>query len=442
VLKSFEAYIKKEKLFLPTERVLLAVSGGVDSVVMMELFHRAGIEFAVAHCNFKLRGKESDGDEKLVRLMAAKYHVRFYSDDFDTLKYAKEKNISVQMAARELRYDFFETIREQLKFDYIATAHHQDDSVETFFINLIRGTGIAGLHGILPKQNKIVRPLLFASKDEIIAYAKKEKLKFREDSSNASDKYLRNRIRHHLVPMLKELNPDIDKTLMNEMIRLKEVEDIYKKEIENRRKRMVKKVDNQVLISIKELNKLSPLPSYLYEFLKPYNFNEDNTNKIISVINGEAGKQFISATHRLIKDRESLIIEKLGGANVKKVVIKIKKNQDEYIRGSVKLKFEVLNPGTEIIKSKNIAFLDFDKLKFPLELRKWREGDSFYPFGMKGKKKLSDFFINQKLSLIDKEKTWLLTSNGDIAWVAGIRIDERFKVTKATKKIYFAELVK
>ena len=346
------------------------------------------------------------------------------------------------MAARELRYDFFETIREQLKFDYIATAHHQDDSVETFFINLIRGTGIAGLHGILPKQNKIVRPLLFASKDEIIAYAKKEKLKFREDSSNASDKYLRNRIRHHLVPMLKELNPDIDKTLMNEMIRLKEVEDIYKKEIENRRKRMVKKVDNQVLISIKELNKLSPLPSYLYEFLKPYNFNEDNTNKIISVINGEAGKQFISATHRLIKDRESLIIEKLGGANVKKVVIKIKKNQDEYIRGSVKLKFEVLNPGTEIIKSKNIAFLDFDKLKFPLELRKWREGDSFYPFGMKGKKKLSDFFINQKLSLIDKEKTWLLTSNGDIAWVAGIRIDERFKVTKATKKIYFAELVK
>jgi tRNA(Ile)-lysidine synthase len=307
---------------------------------------------------------------------------------------------------------------------------------------LIRGTGISGLHGILPKQNKIIRPLLFATKEEIIGYAKKERLEFREDRSNESDKYLRNKIRHHLVPLLKELNPKIEDTINEDMGRLRGVEVIYKKEIEKRRAKLVKEKKDLVRISIKGLNKLASPETYLYEFLKCYNFNEDAALKIIEGINGEAGKQFYSATHHLVKDRDDLLIEKISEEDGEEKCVKIKKNQKRYKGNELNLKFQISDFKSEISKSSTVACLDFDKLKFPLELRKWREGDWFYPLGMKGKKKLSDFFINRKLSIIDKQNTWLLTSNGDIAWVVGIRIDERFKITKATKKIYFAELVK
>lgn len=434
--------IKKANLFASSDSILLTVSGGIDSVVMCELFHKAKLKFAIAHCNFQLREAESDADELFVKQLAKKYDVPFFCKQFNTSAYADEKNCSIQMAARDLRYKWFEEIRKREKFQYIATAHHQDDSVETFFINLVRGTGISGLHGILPKQGKIIRPLLFTNKGEIENFAKKNKLKYREDSSNASDKYVRNKLRHQVIPVLKELNPALGNTINENIQRLRDVELIYKNEIENKRKAFVKKEKKNHTISIEQLKKL-PLPyPYLYEFLKPYNFNATTVESIIAALSGESGKQFYSDTHRLIKDRNSLIIEKVPGVKNQELRINIHKDQKELIIEGIKLKFRTLheNPKSKILHPKSEC-IDFNKLEFPLEVRKWEKGDAFYPLGMKGKKKLSDFFIDKKLSISQKENTWLLTSKGKIVWVIGLRIDERFKITDKTKKIYFAELV-
>ena len=248
--KLFSTFINKNKLILSSNKILLTVSGGVDSVVMCNLFHNAGIKFGIAHCNFQLRGKESDGDEKFVENLADKYGVPFYCKQFDTKKYSKEHHISTQMAARTLRYNWFQEIRKKEGYTYIATAHHQDDSIETFFINLIRGTGIAGLHGILPKQGKIIRPLLFANKEDILKFSAKQDLSYREDSSNASDKYMRNKIRHSIVPVLRELNPKIETTISSTIKRLQDVETIYKSEIEKQRLNIVSEKDGSIFISI------------------------------------------------------------------------------------------------------------------------------------------------------------------------------------------------
>lgn len=447
MLQSFKTFIQKENLFTFTEKVLLTVSGGIDSIVMCELFHQAGLKFGIAHCNFQLRKEESDADENFVEELAEKYNITFHSISFDTDVYAKKNKVSIQVAARELRYKWFEEIREQFGYAYIATAHHMDDSIETFFINLIRGTGISGLHGILPKQGKIIRPLLFTNKNKIEVFAKKNKLKHREDSSNASDKYVRNKIRHHIIPALKELNPDLENTINKDIERLRDVEMIYKKDIENKSSKIVKKGKNDIRISIKELKKLSPLNTYLYEFLKPFGFNSASIEEITSSLNGISGKQFFSPTHRLIKDREFLLIEtkiknKESGQKIVEKKYSVKKNQKKISIDDLKIFFKSVSPKNHQLKVINsCANLDLDKLEFPLEIRKWKQGDFFYPFGMKGKKKLSDFFIDKKFSLHEKENTLLMTSNDNIVWVIGSRIDDRFKITEKTKKIYLAELV-
>ncbi len=440
--KTLLSYINKEKLFDPFNKVLLTVSGGIDSIVMCEIFSKAGLNFAIAHCNFQLRGNESNEDELFVKQLAEKYKVPFFYKRFNTSSYANKKGVSIQMAARELRYEWFEEIRKKKKLDYIATAHHQDDSIETFFINLIRGTGISGLHGILPKQGKIIRPLLFTTKNDIETYAKKYKLTFREDSSNASDKYVRNKIRHHVIPVLKELNPDLENAMNATIQRLRDVELIYKNEIRNMRAKIVKEEKNSTIISIDQLKKLKPATTYLYEFLKPYNFNASAVETIIDSLDGESGKQFYSTTHRLVKDRDGLIVEsQKSKVKSQKSKIQIKKDQKELIIDGRKLKFKTLVTTNYKLQTTNSsANIDFEKLKFPLEIRKWEKGDAFYPLGMKGKKKLSDFFIDKKLSISQKENTWLLTSAGKIVWVIGLRIDDRFKITLKTKKIYFVEL--
>lgn len=451
MLQAFLSYIKKEKLFTSSEKIVLTVSGGVDSIVMCELFHLAKLNFGIAHCNFQLRDDESDKDELFVEALAEKYDVPFHTISFDTLAYTKKTKLSIQIAARQLRYTWFEEIRKQFNYKFIATAHHQDDSIETFFINLIRGTGISGLHGILPKHEKIIRPLLFTNKNEIESFAKKTKLKHHEDSSNASDKYLRNKIRHHLIPLLKELNPNIEDAINNNIQYLHDVEQIYKKEIENKRTRIIKQENNNFIISIEQLKKLSPLPTYLFEFLKPYHFNSTVVNEIIESFDALSGKQFFSETHRLIKDREFLLLEsreknqdartKISDPGKKFIV---KKNQKKLIINDFELSFtsEILNPKSQIIKSHSIACLDFDKLEFPLEIRKWEKGDVFYPLGMKGKKLVSDFFIDKKLSISQKENSWLLTSKGKIAWILGQRLDDRFKISDKSLKIYFVKIVK
>jgi len=444
MLHSFLTYIAKEYLFKSHEKVLLTISGGSDSIVMCDLFHKAGLSFAVAHCNFQLRGSESDEDEAFVKELANKYKVTFHTIKFGTAAYTKKNKRSTQVAARELRYEWFEKIRKQYNYHYIATAHHSDDSVETFFINLLRGTGISGLHGILPKNNLIIRPMLFCDKTDIINYAKKNKLSYREDSSNASDKYVRNKIRHHVIPVLKEINSQLESTIKNNIAHLRDVELIYKNEIERQRKKIVTQEKNNTLISIKSLNKLSASVTYLYEFLKPFNFNETIVDEITNALNAESGKQFFSPTHRLVKDREFLIIEDRR-QNTEDYGVKffIKKNQKEFITDTLTLKFSKIKKNSifNFQFSTKIAQLDFDKLEFPLEIRKWQQGDSFCPLGMKGQKKLSDFFIDKKISVTQKENTLLLTSNGKIIWVIGHRIDERFKITEKTDTIYIAELV-
>jgi len=443
MLQSFFSHIKKDHLFLPSEKILLTVSGGIDSIVMCELFQQAKLNFGIAHCNFNLREEESDEDEIFVEALAEKYHVSFHSISFDTKSFAKKNKLSIQVAARQLRYDWFEEVREQFNYTYIATAHHRDDSIETFFINLIRGTGITGLHGILPKQGHIIRPMLFTNKEEIVSFAKKNKLKHREDSSNLSEKYVRNKIRLSLIPLLKELNPNIENTITEDIERLREVEIIFKNEIENKKNKIVIQETNNISISIKELKKLKPQSAYLFELLKPYGFNSANVREIIHSLDSISGKQFLSETHRLIKDREKLIIESCVSKTKQKNDHFISKTQMEIKIGTHQLQ---MSTGTIFKKfkpspSKNIASLDLDKLHFPLEIRKWEKGDVFQPLGMKGKKKVSDYFIDEKFSVSDKENTWLLCSEGEIVWIVGQRLDDRFKITDKTKKIYFVSLV-
>ncbi len=443
MLESFLKYIKEQKLIDPSDKILLAVSGGVDSVVLCKLLHQAKIKFAIAHCNFTLRGEESDEDELFVEGLAEQYNVAFHSISFDTNSFAKKNKLSVQVAARELRYKWFDEIKTQFNFTLIATAHHQDDSIETFFINLLRGSGIRGLHGILPKQGDIIRPLLFVNKVEIETFAKKNKLKFRRDSSNNTDKYLRNKIRHKLIPLLNTINPSANKNIADTIENLREVEAIYLKSIEKKKLKIVEEKNGLVKISIKELEKLKPLSAYLFEYLYPLGFNSKMIDDILESLNSESGKQFFSGTHRLIKDRNYLIIstnEKIIDSKNINIIV----SQKEIKVGSNKIVFKKMlhSKKVDLKVSKDIAQIDFEKLKFPLQLRKWEHGDTFHPIGMKGKKKLSDFFIDQKFSLIEKENTMVLISDNKIVWIVGHRIDDRFKITDKTKQIYFANLLK
>lgn len=442
MLSSFLTYIKKEKLFKPTDKVLLTVSGGIDSVVMCDLFHQAKIKFAIAHCNFQLRGKESNDDEKFVKALAKKYTVECFHLAFNTSTYAKKHQLSTQVAARELRYDWFEKIRKEHGYKYIATAHHKDDVIETFFINLMRGTGIKGLHGILPKNKKIIRPLLFCNKEEIKAYTQKNKLRYREDSSNASDKYVRNKLRHHVIPLLKTINPQLEDTMMNNIQHLREVETIYFEAIKQQRNAIVKEVDATMQISIPLLQTTNTPTTLLFEFLKPYGYSEAVVHEIIAALNGVSGKQFTSATHRLIKDRDFLIITKKSSIPEQQT-LRVNKTQKEIVLDNCKLYLSKIskNATFEVRRSANIAQVDFDTLSFPLKIRKWKEGDTFQPIGMKGKKKVSDFFVDTKLSIVQKEKTWILcTSKDEIVWIVGYRIDDRFKIREKTQKVYVAEV--
>ncbi|MDD5571398.1 MAG: tRNA lysidine(34) synthetase TilS [Bacteroidales bacterium] len=434
MLKQFTEFIEKENLFKKNDRIILAVSGGIDSVAMCDLFYKAEFNFSVAHCNFGLREQESDMDELFVQELAHKYKASFFSELFETKKYSEENKISIQMAARELRYGWFNWLTETTDYKYVAIAHHFDDVVETFFINILRGTGISGLHGIAAKNKKIIRPLLFAKRKEIEEYVLKNKLKYREDKSNNENKYLRNKIRHDIIPIFKEIHPEFENTIKGNIERLKDVEKIYKNEIEKVQKNLVVENKNTTTISIKELKKINPLRTYLYELLSPFNFNFSNVGNIIENLDDISGKQFLSPTHRLIKDRNELIITKINDEQKNEYLINY---GDTLIEAPLKISIRKtpFNKSTGIQKDKNTATFDADKLSFPLKIRKWENGDCFHPFGMKNKKKLSDFFIDEKFSLVEKENTWVVCSGNKIAWIAGHRIDDRFKVDDKTKNI-------
>jgi len=437
MLERFLQYINRHKLIDTRDRLLLAVSGGIDSMVMCELFHQSGIRFDIAHCNFSLRGEESDGDELFVRNLAERLNVSVHIKFFDTLTYAGKEGISIQMAARDLRYQWFSQLALEQGFDKIAIAHNLNDQAETFFINLLRGTGIAGLRAMKPFHEGFIRPLLLFSREEIENFASENGCKFREDSSNSSDKYLRNRIRHHLLPLLKELQPALYPIFSENIERLTNTETVYLNEIERQRQWVVRVSGKRHLINIERLNQLNPLQTYLFEFIKPFGFNETSVIQLISVLSDIPGKTFLSATHRLIKDRDSLIIEPLSESKSDKLEVLIEADTKS-LETPFNVEFNVLNRHefTAFNPSPLIAWLDKDKLAFPLCLRSMQIGDRFRPIGMQGFRKLSDFLTDLKISLPDKQNTWVITSGNDIVWVVGHRIDDRYKITTGTKEIF------
>lgn len=437
MLEEFKRFVVKNALLKKGDTTLITVSGGRDSVVLCELFNKADFPFAIAHCNFQLRGKEANNDEAFVKKIASKYKVNFFSKRFKTEAFAKINKLSIQEAARVLRYEWFEEIRNQNSFDFIATAHHRGDELETFFINLIRGTGIAGLHGISVKRGVVIRPLLFAGRNEIDEFVKSNKLKFREDSSNTSDKYLRNKIRHKVIPLFEEINPSFRNTLSQEIKSLSEVERVYNHFVGL----TIKQILKNNTISISALKKSQFAEVVLYEILKKYQFNSDVSEEIFYSLNSESGKQFFSPNFRLVKDRESLIITERNSTK-KKGLFVVSENESQLVSPlEIELQKVKNFNNFKIPNDNKIACLDFEKLNFPLEIRKWREGDFFYPLGMRKKKKLSNYFIDIKLSIPEKENTWLLCSGGDIVYVFGKRIDERYKVEKQTKFIYLVRCI-
>lgn len=438
--EKFEAFVREQKLFDKNDRVLVALSGGVDSVVLATLMLRSGYTFSVAHCNFHLRGEESNRDERFVRSWAEKNKIKLFVSEFDTYEYMQQKGISLEMAARELRYSMFKNLMTSQGFSLLATAHHADDSAETFFINLLRGTGIAGLHGILPKHDNIVRPLLFATRKDIFDFAKANNIPFVEDSTNEETQFLRNKIRHRLFPLLKDLCPNFDTVIKKDIDRLRETEIVFRSVIERLRADIIEKESNICKINIDRLKKLHPIRILLYELLSEYGFNETDSNNVLASLDKESGKQFFSKTHRLLKDRNYLFITPLNAdQHQERYLLNESQNM---VNEPIHLVLETLEDLTfvNISKDRNIAMFDKDMLRFPLVLRHWKQGDAFVPFGMNKSKKLSDFFTSEKYSLIDKQQQWLLCSGDDIIWIVGRRTDNRYRISEKTKTILKIEI--
>ncbi len=440
MLSDLQSFINKEHLCQKNDRILLAVSGGIDSVCMFHQFLKAGYSIAIAHCNFGLRGKESDQDEIFVRNLAEEFDIPFFTVKFNTIEIAEKEGISIQMAARDLRYDWFEEIRNKYEYDLIAIAHNKDDIIETFLINLSRGSGLKGLSGIKPMNGEIIRPLLFAFRYEIIQFMNENNLDFREDSSNKSVKYSRNLIRHELIPLFERLNSGFKETMIENILRLKESEEVYLDNIESKKENIFKEENKQIILDIEQLKLLNPITTYMHEFLRPFGFSHTQISDIINSLDGISGKKFISLTHRLIKDRTKLIIEEISLINKKPFVIN---NIDESIEHPLNLRLTELNrtDNFEFSRNANTGSFDADLVEFPLTIRKWEKGDYFMPLGMHNLKKLSDFFIDNKFSISEKENVWILESGNKIVWIIGYRIDERFKVSNKTKKILQVDLI-
>ncbi|HKJ43410.1 MAG TPA: tRNA lysidine(34) synthetase TilS [Sunxiuqinia sp.] len=434
MLPELGKYIEREKLFNPTDRLVLAVSGGVDSMVMLDLFRQLPYDFVVAHCNFKLRGTESDGDEVFMRDYCGEHGIELYVKTFDTREFALQEGISIEMAARELRYKWFYELLDSLHYQYLLTAHHQDDLVETMLINLSRGTGIRGLSGIHPKKERRVRPLLFAAQQQIVDYAAAHQISYRDDATNDDTIYHRNLIRHEVIPLLEKVNSAFKRNAAKTANVLRETERIYQSKIEDEKQQLITRDRASLYLSIGYLKQSSFAETLLFEVLHPYGFNNDQTREIHLALDAEAGKSFYSDTHRLVKDREQLILSPLEEEGLSRYYIEADCLE---IDEPVRMQFLQLAKDGQFSFSKNpqIADVDLDKLQFPLVLKKWEQGEYFQPLGMDGFKKLSDFFIDEKFSIPEKESCWILFSSGKVVWITGHRIDNRFKITAETKRV-------
>lgn len=436
MLIKFQNHIEQNFPQLKDKKLLLAVSGGVDSMVLMHLFQQLHYDIAIAHCNFQLRGIESDGDELFVQVKSEKLKVKSYFIRFDTESYSKENKLSIQLAARKLRYDWFQELLSENKLDYLVTAHHLDDNVETFLINFTRGTGLVGLTGIPAQNENIIRPLLPFSRKEIENYALDNKIQWREDSSNASDKYFRNKLRHDIVPVLKELNIGFLDSFQNTLHHLQQAESLVDDASNLVYEKVVEQKENHVEIHLKALLQFKNYKAYLFQWLKTYGFSA--WNDIYDLVEAQSSKQVFSETHVLLKDRKKLILFER----------KTTKNDEIYFIESLNCKVNIplklvfsRFSGGKVVNS-NCIFVNEDKIKLPLTIRKWKEGDFFYPTGMTGKKKLSKYFKDEKYSLIDKENQWLLCSEDQIVWVIGKRADDQFITKETTQNTIIIELEK
>lgn len=436
MLDTLKKHIAHQFPFLGNKNLLLATSGGLDSMVMAHLFHQLDYTIALAHCNFQLRGLESFGDQKFVQEYADANDIPVFITQFDTQAFANDYKLSTQVAARDLRYNWFYELLETEDFDYVLTAHHADDNIETFLINLSRGTGLDGLTGIPAENGSVIRPLLLFSREEITNYAKENKIEWREDSSNASNKYVRNKIRHDLVPLLKELNPHFMSSFQKTQTYLQEsaamVEDasimVYQQ--------VVRQEEDQMYFNLSQLKRLPNYKSYLYQWLHEFGFSA--WDDVYDLADSQSGKQIFSREFRLLKDRDFLILSP----------IILEFDQQEYFIEKdaqdvkIPLNLSFCKVDDISVSSNTAIFVDEDALEFPLVLRKWKEGDNFQPLGMDGKtKKLSKFFKDEKFSLFDKQNCWILCSGEFIVWIVGHRQDERFKVNSATKQILKIDLL-
>ncbi len=441
MIEAFREHIERHGLCQKQERILVAVSGGVDSVVMLHLLYHSGYRLAVAHCNFQLRAEESDGDERFVRKLTEQYEIPIFVKSCDTRAYAEKEKISIEMAARRLRYSWFAELLETHQFQKLAIGHNKDDDTETFFIKLLRGSGLDGLKGILPKRENIIRPLLFASRKEILIYAREYQLPFREDSSNTSDDYLRNRIRHHWLPFYEKEFPGGTKALAESLKKLKTTETIFRQLLKEKRNRLFHRINSEINIDKSAICHLEPKAAWLFFLLEDFGFNHSAIDNLCQTLEAsQTGQMFYAEKYTLLNDSSKLIIRKKESASEKEFFI-------NDLTGSVNeplhLIFEQFpyHPDFSFAPDKTIAYFDADKLLLPLKLRHWRTGDRFVPFGMHGSKLLSDFFSDEKINRFERENLWLLFSDKKIIWVTGHRSSNHFRVTGKTKNILKITLI-
>jgi tRNA(Ile)-lysidine synthase len=441
LLTGFREYIDREQLFTAGEKILLAVSGGADSVVMAHLFHTAGFSFAIAHCNFQLRGEESERDEQFVSQLGAQYQVPVHKIRFDTAAYVATHRVSVQVAARELRYQWLEDTRNIHGYTLIATAHHMQDNVETVLMNFCKGSGLAGLHGILPRQGAIIRPLLFAQKEEILAYVEKHALAFVEDSSNPTDKYTRNFFRHRVLPPMQEAYPGAVLHMAGTIERIREAELLYQEAVARHTKRLLEQKGNSFMVPVLKLQKTRPQHTIAYELFRAFGVTPAQVGQVLELLQRESGRYVATPTHRIIRNRQWLLITPQAQQEADHIVIEKDQAHIHAADGHLKLRVQERAALGSIPTAAHIACLDSRHIRYPLILRRWKQGDYFYPLGMDKKKKLSRFFIDQKLSLPQKEQVWVLESAKRIVWIVGMRIDNRFKITDSTKEVLCLEMI-
>lgn len=435
LLNRFREFAESRRLFQQGERVLTAVSGGSDSVAMLDLLLRSGVEPIIAHCNFHLRGDESDAEEEFVANLADAFKIEFHVRHFDTKLFAAERGISIEMAARELRYQWFEIIRKESECHSIAVAHQADDHAETILINLIRGTGLRGMAGIREKQGFIIRPILFATRDEILQYLRYRNLPWKEDSSNQDTYYTRNKIRHTLLKDILSINPGFRQVAITHQTIFGQAQQLIDDYINNLYPSLVTHEAELVKINIQVLDANPIKELLLSELLRPYGFLNRQIPQIIQSFNSPPGKQFDSVSHQLVKDRDLLIIRKKESSENRRYYIDTD-HTDELANLPIAMSIRQKIKGPEEIPDNPWqAWLDYDQVSFPLILRKWESGDYFFPLGMGQSKKLSDFFIDNKFNLFDKQACWILTSGEKIVWIIGHRIDHRFRITEATERI-------